>query len=156
MAGLYAFYIKKSKTNSATFDSNTKWGIVCKELPFKLIGDAKDVVSRSWPDQHGDDEYLPDVLPIKAYDMTVEFAYKGAPGTANTKIKEFLHYLTGMDNSGVEFSVYDTYTKIGRQKIRFMSYEPTSIYRREGDLDVIVFKVKLKINDPVTDITLSL
>ena len=37
-----------------------------------------------------------------------------------------------------------------------MSYEPTSIYRREGDLDVIVFKVKLKINDPVTDITLSL
>jgi hypothetical protein len=66
-----------------------------------------------------------------------------------------LDYLTGRDGDGAEFMVYDTYTKIGRQHMRFVSVGEDIFHREIESGDVIVFSVTFKVNDPVTDITLS-
>ena len=155
MAKPYAIYFKKMKDDALVVDTLDNWGIVCKDFPFKLYGEAKELPSHDWKDEDGDDEYIPDVLPIAAYEMEVEFAYKGDMFTANSNIKGFLDYLTGREGDGAEFMCYDTYTKIGRQHMRFVSVGEDIFHRETESGDVIVFSVTFKVNDPVTDITLS-
>lgn len=155
MAKPYSIYFRKMNDESPVVDTLGKWGVVCKDFPFKVYGDAKDLPKHDWKDEDGDDEYIPSVLPISSYEMEVEFAYKGAMDSANKKIKEFLDYLTGRDGTGAEFSVYDTYTRIGRQHMRFVSVKDDIFLRSESGGDVIVFAVTFKVNDPVTDITLA-
>lgn len=156
MARTYAIYFKKMKDDALVVDTFGNWGIVCKDFPFKLYGEAKELPSNDWKDGHGDDEYVPDELKIASYEIEVEFAYKGAMNAANTKIRGFLDYLTGKGGTGAELMVYDTYTKIGRQNVRFVSVEDDVFWRQEDGGDVVVFVVTFKVNDPVTDITLSL
>lgn len=155
MAKPYAIYFKKTKNDALTVDTYDRWGIVCKEFPFKLYGEAKELPSYDWKDMDGEDEYIPDTLPIAAYELEVEFVYKGEMNTANTNIKGFLDYLTGRDGTGAELMVYDTYTRIGRQGVRFVSVEDDITWRQEEGGDVVVFVVTFKVNDPVTDITLA-
>ena len=91
--------------------------------------------------------------------MEVEFAYKGDMFTANSIIKGFLDYLTGREGDGAEFMCYDTFTRIGRQKMRFVSVSEDIFHRdqhnSEYGCDVIVFSVSFKVNDAVPEITLS-
>lgn len=159
MARPYAIYFKKMKDDALVVDTLDNWGIVCKDFPFKLYGEAKELPSHDWKDEDGDDEYIPDVLPIATYEMEVEFAYKGDMFTANSNIKGFLDYLTGREGDGAEFMCYDTFTRIGRQKMRFVSVSEDIFHRDQNNseygCDVIVFSVTFKVNDPVTEITLS-
>jgi hypothetical protein len=85
----------------------------------------------------------------------VEFAYKGDVNTANTSIQSFLDYLTGRDGTGAEMMVYDTYTRIGRQHIRYVGVDEDVFHRQDESGDIVVFSVTFKVNDPVTHITLS-
>lgn len=155
MAKPYAIYFKKMIDDALVVDTFDNWDIVCKDFPFKLYGEAKELPVTDWKDEDGDDEYIPKELKIASYEMDVEFVYKGDMNTANTKIKGFLDYLTGRGGTGAELMVYDTYTKIGRQKVRFVSVDDDVFYRQEEGGDVVVFVVTFKVNDPVTDITLE-
>lgn len=155
MAKPYAIYFKKMRDGALVVDTLDNWGIVCKEFPFKLYGEAKELSSHDWKDEDGDDEYIPSELPIAAYELEVEFAYKGDMNSANEKIRGFLDYLTGRGGTGAELMVYDTYTKIGRQHVRYVNVGEDVFHRQEDGGDVVVFNVTFKVNDPVTDITLS-
>lgn len=155
MARPYAILFQKMMSNAPVVDTFDNWGVVCKDFPFKLYGEAKELPSHDWKDEHGDDEYVPSELKIASYEVEVEFAYKGEMNTANANIKGFLDYLTGRGGTGAELKVYDTYTRIGRQHVRYVSVEDDVFYRQEDGGDVVVFVVTFKINDPVTEITLS-
>lgn len=155
MARPYAIYFRKMN-DALVVDTLDNWGIVCKDFPFKMYGEAKELPSNDWKDEDGDDEYIPSELKIASYELEVEFVYKGDMNTANTNIKAFLDYLTGRGGTGAEFMVYDTFTKIGRQHVRFVSVDDDIFWRQEDGGDVVVFVVTFKVNDPVTDITLSL
>lgn len=155
MARPYAILFQKMMSNAPVVDSLDNWGVVCKDFPFKLYGEAKELPSHNWLDEDGADEYVPKELKIAEYEIDVEFAYKGDMGTANTNIRGFLDYLTGRGGTGAELKVYDTYTRIGRQHVRFVSVDEDVFVRQEDGGDVVVFVVTFKINDPVTEITLS-
>lgn len=155
MAKPYAILFKKMKSDALVVDPFDDWGIVCKDFPFKLYGEAKELPSQDWHDEHGDDEYIPSELRISAYEIDVEFVYKGDMNTANTNIMAFLDYLTGKGGTGAELMVYDTYTRIGRQGVRYVSVDDDIFWRQEEGGDVVVFVVTFKVNDPTTDITLS-
>lgn len=128
-----------------------EWGIYVKSIPFKLFPEIKELASRSWLDEDGDDEYYPSQPVFKAYEMDCQFVFIGVHGTANEQIKSFLTYLT----TNGSFSLYDTYTQIGRKEVRYVSYSEDVFYRRDHENDIVVFSVKLKVNDPLTDITLK-
>ena len=154
MAKPYAILFKKSKNNASVVDTLSNWSIVCKDFPFKLYGEAKELAKNNWKDEDGDDEYIPSEIRIEAYEIKVDFAYKGEMNSANSSIRGFLDYLTGKDGTGADLMVYDTYTKIGRKNVRYVSVDEDLFYRQEADGDLIVFSVTFKVNDPVTDITL--
>lgn len=148
-------YFQKEGESEPVKESVSDFSIWCKEFPFKLFGDAKEPASNEWDDEHGADEYVGDTLFMEPYDMEVEFAYKGARDSANAKIKAFLNYLTGIDGTGVSLKIYDDFTKIGRRHVRYVSCEDDLTVRTDSEGDVMVFIVTFRVNDPITDITLS-
>jgi len=138
-------------TEKSPVRDSMEWNIYIKSIPFRIFPDMKDIPSRDWMDEHGDDEFVPDTPYYKAYEMECEFVYVGTHGTANEKITAFLKYLA----EGGKFKIYDTYTQIGRTQVRYMSYNEDVLYRRDGQDDIVVFSVKLKVNDPLTQIKLQ-
>ena len=149
-------YFQKEKENSLVKESVSDFGIWCKDFPFKIHGEAKELANTEWAGKDGDDEFIPDVIRLKSYEISVEFAYKGEFETANKKINDFLNYLTGRDGSGASLKVYDSFSGIGRQNVRFMSVSQDGEYtRNKSEGDIFLFKVTFKVNDPVTDIILN-
>lgn len=145
------FLIQKLKSGSLIKDSRD-WGIWIKHVPFALYPKMKEPAKRTWPDENGDDEYVLDNPTFEAYTSNVEFVFIGAHGEGNQQIRSFLNYLS---RDG-EFSIYDTYSQIGRTKVRYSGYSEKSFRRREYEKDIIEFSVTMKFNDPVTDIVLRL
>lgn len=153
MATQYKPFLIQKLTKNAPIRDSKEWGIWVKSIPFKVFPDMKDIPSRTYFDEHGDDEFVPSYPFYKAYEIDCDFVYIGVYGSANIQIKAFLKYLA----EGGMFQFYDTYTKIGRKNIRYVktSDDPEIFYRREGKDDVVQFEVTLKVNDPVTEITLT-
>ena len=149
-------YFQKEKEDSLVKESVSDFGIWCKDFPFKIHGDAKELAKTEWADNDGDDEFIPDIIRLKSYEISVDFAYKGVFKSANKKINDFLDYLTGRDGSGGSLKVFDAFAGIGRQNVRFVSVSPEGEYTRsESEGDIVLFKVTFKVNAPVTDITLT-
>lgn len=139
------------KEGDSVKDVLVEWGIYHKHIPFNLYPKIKEPPKVNFPDQDGDDEYLPATPHYEAYEMKATFIYKGPADTANANIRAFLDYLQGS-----YFTIYDEYSKIGRQKVRFVEADDDAYLFRRGDIDLVEFYVVFKVNDPKTDVTLTL
>lgn len=150
----YSLLMQKMRSNSVVKDSFVDFGIVCTDVPFLPFGEAKELPTREWPDEDGEDTYIPDRIPIDAYDFEIEFCYKGNRSTAYGKIRSFFEYITGMDNNGSALKIYSPYTGIGRQNIHFKSISDFDFGKSNID-ESVVFSVTFRVTDPVTDVTLT-
>lgn len=149
--GYYKFYIQKETTGAEVYELGEKFGFYETSCNFYGGGAVKDVPSRNWYDEDGDDEYVPTAQKFKAYEMEVSFGYKGSQFTANTALQSLKSYL-----SGGTMKVYDTYNRIGRQNVRFMEIsDDATLVRNSDDGDILIVKIKFKVNDPVTDVVLT-
>lgn len=147
----YKFYIQKESSGSAVKELGEDFDFYETESKFYGGGAVKDVAKRDWHDEDGDDEFVPEEQKYKAYEMEVSFGYKGDMNTANAKLKALKDYL-----NGGTMKVYDSYNRIGRQGVRFEEISnDAELVRDETDGDILIIKVRLKVNDPVTDITLT-
>ena len=113
--------------------------------------ETKDIPKRDWYDPNGDDEFTPTTPVYKSQDIDVKFAYKGALFSANAYIKKFMEYLA----TGGTMKIYDEHNRIGRQSVRFVGIpDDAELHRNKDGIDeALIFTVKLKVNDPVTDVT---
>ncbi len=156
MSDFYKVYIQKERDVSAVVETITDFGIYCADIPFTIIGEAKEPTSRNWYDEDGIDEYIPaGGLKISAYEMEVKFCCKGDKFSANTTIRKFLDYLTGKDGTGAMMKMYCDYTRIGRQHMRYIKVKDEAELVRDKDGDILVFSATFKVGDPTTDITPS-
>ena len=147
----YKVYIKQDKSGASVVETIEDFGLYCVDIPFKPAGDVKDVASRDWKDENGVDEYIPaGGLKMSAYEIDVKFGYKGDKFGANEAISSLLSYLT----TGY-VSIYDTYTGIGRQKVRLVKLNDNADIVRDDDGDILIFSVTMRVCDPKTNITLS-
>ena len=145
------FYIQ-TDSDTAAIDTASSFGMVAKSNPYPLLPEPKDVYTNEWKDEDGDDEYIPaEGLKMSAYEMSVKFGMKGDKGTANKNLKAFLDYLRGGT-----MKLYCDYTKIGRQNVRFVSIGEDATLARDAGGDLLIIKITFKVNDPVTDITLTI
>ena len=135
----YSILMQKTTENAPVKDSLAHFGIVCTEFPFKPGGETKDLPKRDWPDEDGEDTYIPDKLLLKAYDLEAEMCYKGDLGTAYDKIMAFQNYLTGENGDGATLKIYNSHTGIGRQGLYLLEV-------------VLTFPVKFRVTDPRTQI----
>lgn len=148
-------YIQKTSSGSTVKETVADFDIYCMNIQFSTMQDAKELPNNDWYDEHGDDEYIPSTLMLKAYTMDIKFACKGAEKSANAKINALMSYLTGADGSGSEMKIYSTYTQIGRQGVRFLKLSEDAELIRDKNGDILMFTVTFKINDPVTNVTLG-
>lgn len=141
------FLIKKGEVIT---DVYAQWGIVVIDFPYLMINaKPKNIATKTYFDEQGDYEYIPDEITYHPQEFTIKFAYKGAKNAANAAIASFLNYIVG------EISLYSEFAKIGRQKCRVIQIEDGSKLFR-ANKDVAEFSVRFKSNDPVNNITLSL
>lgn len=164
MAVYKKFLIQQQSYNGTSYvnvggvvDTYTAYGIVCQEFPFKYLPESKDLAKRDWNDEHGDDVYVPtDGMKMKAYDVEAKFLYSGSKADMATKIKNFVKFIYGRNEGGAPMlSVYDEYTQTGRRGVYVTEIDEDIYFYSNTSLGgVASFKVKFRVTDPVTDITL--
>ena len=162
------FYIQKmgtevSGTPYPVFESVNTWGVWCKDIPFKLYERVKAPAMRSWNDEHGDDEYVPSTgLYMESYEIEITFGCKiltslfadeetAYVDNVRNAVKAFLDYLRA---SGM-MKIYSTWTRTGRQYVRLSEFPETVkwVPGSTGNTEFIIFPVKFKVCDPVTEVT---
>lgn len=154
MVEAYSILFQKTVEGAKVKDLLTEWKMVCTDFPFELYPETKELPKRDWMDEDGEDTFIPDVLPLKAYDLEAGICYTGEMATAYNKIVSFLNYLIGEDGNGATLKVYNPHTNIGRQKLYFLGASDYDFHSTENG-DVVSFKVKFRVTDPKTAIVPS-
>ena len=145
----------KSYKKGIVVDLLSAFNIVCSDFPFKLLSEAKDLPTRDWAGEDGRDVYIPKNIPMKNYDIEVEFLYKGTEDKIHKDVADFINFVYGRDNNSVggRLAIYDEYTKIGRKDIRVLSVDNNIYSCDDSDPDAIAsFKVKFAVEDPTTNV----
>lgn len=143
-SGYRPFLIQGASDTSAK-DSLAEWGLIVKSFPFKVLSDPKEPYRNDWHDEDGDDEYNAQMFG-KAYEITVEFLITAdSPEDIVRSLMAFNNYIM----SG-EFKIFDTYTWIGRQKVRYAGYVEKDYKHRDDRICYTQFSLRFKVNDPVT------
>jgi len=140
MSALLPSYIQKG--TDARKDLDVTYGILLKSIPFKPFPELKDLPVRDWPDEQGDDEYIPANPVFKAYETSVELIYTGLTNTARQMIYSMLQYI-----QGAEFNIFDTFKRTGI-RCRYVGYEDSAYYNKERQS--VEFSVKVKVNNPLS------
>ena len=96
-------------------------------------------------------------MKFKAYDLEVKFLYVGTQAQMPTDLRNFISFIYGRNTDGSPLlAIYDEYTKTGRRGAYVLNVDNELIAYDDKNLEVIgQFKVKFRITDPVTDITLT-
>jgi len=158
--GYKKFYIQYGSNSTAT-DTKAQWGMVAKVHPYTFLPDPKDPYSNDWKDENGDDEYTA-VMQYKAFEIEVEFYVKveatGNGVTATTAASQFYTNMRSFFDAvkSGEFKIFMEYTQQGFQKVRYAGFEMDEDgYKARSNWVRATFKVKFKVNDPVTVMTMS-
>lgn len=150
------FYIQYGENATAT-DTKAAWGMVAKTNPYPLLPTPKEPYTNDWKDEDGDDEYTT-TMHYKGFEIEVEFYMKAVDGT-NTTAAADLHAAAWTFFTAVRegtFRIYDEYTKLGFQRVRYAGSDfDDSTFKERSGTATVMFKVKFKVNDPVTRMTLS-
>lgn len=162
----YRLYIKQTLFEGQEYISGTVvdtyalWNIVCSKSPFKRYGEPKEVASRNWLDEHGEDVYIPQNVKLRKFDMEMTFLCTGTADAVRTNVKDFLAYLMGKPSYvnvvGPRLAIYDTYNAIGWKDVRMKSFSTDGLIMDNGDDEVVLeFKVLFEVFDPYTEVKYS-
>lgn len=151
MARKNEIYLRKS--TGSVKSSLASFGFAVLDIPWPPFK-AKELATRDWPGEDGEDVYIPARIPAAAYDIEIEMVYKGSRETAYTKYCALRNYLSGADGSGAELMVYDPYKRIGRKGVFLKAMDDGEFMRSNVD-EILSIPVTFRVSDPVTDITLT-
>ena len=148
------FYIQKDADGSAV--DTTVWGMVAKSNPFPALPQPKEVYKNEWLDENGDEEYTEKMF-YEAFEFEVQFYIKTLGENAESLLVSQLQSFFSYVKEG-EFMIYDSYTGIGRKKVRYAGYSEEEykkrVIKQEGWARAII-TIKFKVNDPITNVVLS-
>lgn len=156
--------LQKQRTTPYTSDSGkvidcdahffNEWGLRVEELPLVLRGSAKELYKNTWYDEDGDEEYVPDELPMESYELELTLGtYNGVE-----KVIDFIDYL----RLGGEFMMYFPDREFGVRDVRYKN-TGTDAFRfnhkarvngADTELTLIIFKVTVVVNAPTSSVTL--
>ncbi|MBO7323048.1 MAG: hypothetical protein J6U51_05645 [Bacteroidales bacterium] len=154
---LKPFYIQ-ANSDSVAHDT-TEWGLIPRVNPYPLLPTPKEPFKNEWYDEHGDDEYN-SAMYYESMEISVGFYVKTfdtESKTSEEQIREQIDSFFAYIRSG-EFMIYDSYTGLGRKKVRYAGYSEESFKRRcNGDKkwSSARFTINFKINDPITRVVLD-
>lgn len=158
------FYIQ-TDADAKAIDTR-EWGLVAKTNPFPVLPTPKDPYSNDWADEDGEDEYIGMTdkngdyhsgMRYESIEFDVSFYVKAfgsdAEKTLISQIESFFDKI-----SRREFRIYDSYTGVGRQRVRYAGFDEESYKRnliQNNGWARAIFTIKFKVNDPITRIVLD-
>ena len=140
------FYIQTNADEVAI--DTTEWGMVARVTPFPILPTPKEPYKNEWLDEDGDDEYNTQ-MHYEAFEFDVQFHIITTGATAVTDLVSQVESFFGKISNG-EFMFYDSYTGIGRRKVRFAGGSIADFRDRirkgvnKASCDL------MKVNDPMT------
>ena len=134
--------------------SLTDFHMATGEVAWPAAVTVKDLGEVDCPGESGVRVHFPDVLPLDAEDMEVEFKCRAEDCRLYTLFKAFRDYLTGMDGEGTELQIYSPHCGIGRQKVHVKSMGDVE-FRKDNVGEYASLTVVFRLTDPVTDIVLA-
>lgn len=146
----YKPFFIQTDTDDTAIDTMQEWGLVAKTNPYPALPSPKEPYNNEWKDEDGDDEYTAR-LSYESFTFDVQFyikAYSEADKDAVTVLRRQLSSFFDHIKYG-EFRVYDSYTGLGRRKVRYAGYKEDEFKARDGWARLI-FTVTFKVNDPVS------
>ena len=165
MADYKKFLIQQQTYDGSTYtdvgsviDTQEEYSVVCSECPFKILPTTKELAKRDWPDEDGEDVFMPaDGLKFKAYDLEVKFLYVGSEENMSVDLNSFIGFIYGRNEDGSPLlAIYDEYTQQGRRGVYALEVNNEFLaYDDANDGVVGEFKVKFRVTDPVYNAELS-
>lgn len=145
------FYLQPDG-DSLAIDTLDQWGLVAKTNPYYALPEAKELYSNDWHDEDGLDEFNKEIR-YKSTDIEVSFYLRANASSRDAAIAElnaqmdafFSKIRTG------EMKIYDSYTQIGRQKVRYKSFKEDS-FRAGDNWARLIFSIIFQVNDPITKV----
>ena len=151
IANYKPFYIQYGENATAT-DTKAAWGMVAKTNPYPLLPTPKDPYKNDWKDEDGDDEYTT-TMHYQAFEIEVEFYMKaiGETPAADLHLAAWSFFQAVREGT---FRIYDAYTCLGFQRVRYAGSDfGDATFKERRGTATVMFKVKFKVNDPVTRMT---
>lgn len=149
IVGYKPFYIQ-SASDSAALDTLESWGMVAKSHPYPVLPTPKEPYKNDWHDENGDDEYNA-AMYYESMDIDVSFYVKAYADGSTTAMEVLLTQIDDFFNKVKvgEFKIYDAYTGVGRQCVRFNGSSDKE-FKERNNWARCIFTISLKVNDPVT------
>ena len=144
------FYIQTDADEFAI--DTTAFGMVAKSTPYPVLPTPKEPYKNTWLDEDGDDEYNAQ-MRYESFEFEVSFYVKTlGRDSEKTMISQIESFFSKIKSG--EFKIYDSYTGLGRQRVRYAGYSEES-KKVSSSWARSIFTIKFKVNDPITRITLS-
>lgn len=144
------FYIQTDADGIAI--DTTEWGLVAKSNPYPILPTPKETYRNEWLDEHGDDEYNAQMY-YESFEFEVSFYIKTLGADAERTLRAQVDEFFSKIRQG-EFKVYDSYTGLGRQKVRYAGYAEDN-FKKTDKWARAIFTITFKVNDPITRISLE-
>lgn len=146
------FYIQKDDT---CYNTKEQWGFIAKSNPYPALPDPKEPYANKRKDENGDDEYT-DKIYYESFTFDVKFYIRTKDTVSNNAVTETaaetirikLKAFFDIVKSG-DLKVFDSYTALGRQKVRYAGYKEEK-FKSRGNWAQCVFVITFKVNDPIT------
>lgn len=144
------FYIQTNEDEVAI--DTTEWGLVAKSTPFPILPTPKEPYKNQWLDEDGDDEYN-ERMYYESFEFDVAFYVKTLGTDAEQVLRRQIESFFTKIRHG-EFKVFDSYTGLGRRRVRYAGYAEHE-FKKADTWSRAIFNVTFKVNDPITRITMD-
>ena len=131
--------------DSATKDLYSDFGIKTTSVPLFVPMETKELPSRDWADEDGEDVYFPETAKLKAYDTEVSVVYHGSQGTFQAKQESLFNYFR---TGGTEINIFSPYSQTGCKGAYFQGFADINLESDSNLGDVATFKLKFRITKP--------
>lgn len=147
------FYIQAETDETAT--DTREWGLIAKTNPYPALPDPKDPYGNDWNDEDGEEEFTA-AMHYKSLEFEVAFYCKAFAAEGDSAVKVLRDQLDAFFDKikQGDFRIYDSYTGLGRQKVRYAGFKEDGFLQRK-DWARSIFTVTFKANDPITRMTLE-
>lgn len=154
MAVDYTLLMQKTHGDGTWKESLKDFGFAVCSIPWPET-EIKELATRDWPGEDGEDTYIPTTLKVEAYNLSVEMIYKGAVGERYAAYTKFRDFLLGISVGGAEMRIYDPYNNIGRQGVYVKAISSVKSHKDNAG-EYLAFTLELRVTDPLTDINLTI
>lgn len=148
----HTLYLQKVRGGSVV-DTAKAWNLYVTDSAVPLDGgESKDDGTQIYVDEHGADVFDSDSKFVKSFDVEIPLVcYGTTPVECRRKKEGFIHYML---KNGILHKVYMPFFEMGRTNVVYKSVSDFRFQRGAG-CSVLSFKLKVTVNDPISNVTYS-